>query len=646
MCGVAGWYRFRPEYEPPDLQQMLASLRHRGPDAQGEHVEPTVGLGHVRLSILDLAGGGQPMSNDSGDVWLTFNGEIFNYLELRETLEAAGHRFRTRSDTEVLLRCYEAYGEDCVHHFNGQWAFAIWDRRQGKLFLSRDPVGVRPLFYWQGVNLFIFASEIKALFACRDVPRAMDVQGLVQLLTFWTNVAPRTLFQNIHELPPGCSLIISAQGIHTKAYWDWSFHPESETVGRESREQELLETLRQAVARRLRSDVPVAAFLSGGLDSTFTAALAKQESQGDLRSFSLGFTDPVYDESSYQRQAADFLGTNHETFPCEEDAIARVFPRVVWHAEKPMLRTSPAPMYLLARRVREAGLKVVLTGEGADEVFGGYDLFKENKIRRFWARQPNSRWRPRLLRRLYPYLAGIQAQPESFLTSFFRIEGKDLSSPFFSHEPRWETTSHLRRLLTPAWASEIADYDPRDEMRSGLPSAFRRLTDLGQAQYLEAKVLLPGYILSTQGDRMTMAHGVEGRHPFLDRAVIAFANRLSPGLKMQGLKEKWILKEASRGIVPESVRNRAKQPYRAPDTAVFFGKKRWDYVEDLLDSRRIANDGIFSVSAVNVLTAKARQGRIHSIRDQMALVAVLSTQIWHDTYLASFPREPLEGCVA
>ncbi|MFV1966960.1 MAG: asparagine synthase (glutamine-hydrolyzing), partial [Pirellulaceae bacterium] len=386
MCGIAGACQLDGgRTDARFLRDMIAMVRHRGPDAVGTYVEQAVGLAHARLSIIDLENGSQPMQNGDESLAITFNGEIFNYIELRDTLKARGHGFRTQSDTEVILHAYEEYGEECVHHFNGQWAFAIWDRHREKLFLSRDRFGIRPLYYTQSGSRFLFASEVKSLFVDPSVHRDLDPQGLSQLFTFWATIAPATVFRNVAELPPGHNLTVHNGQVRVCRYWNIRYDEPPVEVSSSQWADELRELLLDATRLRLRADVPVGAYLSGGLDSSVTAALAKRIIEGRLRTFSVTFDDEEYDESSYQRQLVDALGVDHQSVHCRQADIARVFPEVVWHAEKPMLRTAPAPLFLLSRQVHAAGFKVVLTGEGADEMLGGYDIFKEAKVRRFCA---------------------------------------------------------------------------------------------------------------------------------------------------------------------------------------------------------------------------------------------------------------------
>jgi asparagine synthase (glutamine-hydrolysing) len=643
MCGIAGIVKKTGAVvERPLLQRMISMVNHRGPDAVGFHFSGSMGFAHARLSIIDLEGGHQPMHNEDKTVWITFNGEIFNYVELREDLIKKGHRFQTQSDTEVIVHLYEEKGEECVHDLNGQWAFAIWDSRRERLFLSRDRMGVRPLFYAKTSEGFIFGSEIKSLLIVSSLSRSIDLQALNELFTFWVPLPPRTIFEGVLELPPGHSSILENGNLRIYPYWTLDYNPSREPVKEEEARETLLELLLDATRIRLRSDVPVGAYLSGGLDSSVIAALVKKMGKTKLKTFSISFEDKEFDESSFQNDVSSFLRTDHQAVLCSSQDIGRVFPEVIWHTEKPVLRTAPAPLFLLSKLVREQGYKVVLTGEGSDEVLGGYDIFKEAKIRRFWAKYPDSKFRPILLRRLYPYMKNLQSQSDAYLRAFFRVRNEDLESPFFSHLPRWDTTSKLKVFFSKDTADRIKDCSATGLLEDSLPSRYEKWDSFSQSQYLESAYLLPGYILSSQGDRMAMAHSVEGRFPFLDYRVVEFASRLSPKLKMKVLNEKYLLKEAIGDLIPQTIRNRRKQPYRAPDSQSFFtsGKdaKVFDYVEELLAPHAIQEGGVFDSRAVGKLLAKARQGQIVSMKDNMALVGILSTQLVIDRFIKNFPR--------
>ncbi len=650
MCGIAGSLHLQGGMaDSLMLRKMIAAIRYRGPDDTGIYAAGPVGLAHARLSIIDLSGGHQPMAIANDSLWITFNGEIFNYIELREELIKKGHRFTSDSDTEVLLRLYEEEGERCVDRLNGQWAFAIWDTKKRKLFLSRDRFGVRPLYYTNTADRFLFASEIKALLTCAEVDCALDLIGLDQVFTLWVTVPPRTVFKGIHQLPPGHSMVIQDSRVVVFPYWSFQPAPRESNEGgsEEQLAEELLALLHDATKIRLRSDVPVGTYLSGGIDSTVITALSRKIVQKELRSFSIGFEQADLDETSFQHEASSFLGTRHSAMCCRYQDIAQVFPDVVWHTEQPILRTAPAPLYLLAKLVHDSGFKVVLTGEGADEMLGGYDIFKETKIRQFWSRQVNSSWRPLLLKRLYPYMDNIQRQSLEYLKHFFHVIGQDLNSPFFSHLPRWELTAKSKALYSEDTKTGLTSYDAVRSLLPDLPDEYHALSPFAKAEFLEARYLLPGYILSSQGDRMAMAHAVEGRYPFLDHRVVTFASRLPTRLKMKTLDQKHLLKRAVKGMIPESIRTRHKQPYRAPEGRSFFNHGG-TYIDDILSPLRIKQDGIFNPRSTEALVRKFRSGRETSVKDNMALIGVLSTTLLIERFIrtrSTFATTPYESQV-
>lgn len=615
---------------------MIDALRHRGPDEKHDLRSGPCALACARLSIIDLATGGQPMANEDESVWAVHNGEIFNFVELRAELERLGHRFRSRSDTEAIVHAYEEYGERFVERLNGQFAIALWDVRRQRLVLARDRVGVRPLFYTRSRGLWLFASEIKAILAVAPEAAVLDELGLAQIFTFWTTVGQRTAFKTVRSLPPG-HLLVLEQGVERlERYWDWTFPVGSgrSDLSMEEAGQALRALLLDAVRLQLRSDVPVGVYLSGGLDSCGVAALAAEARAEKLRSFSITFEDPEFDESAYQRTMAEHLGAQHTSFHCSYRDIGNAFPNLIWHTETPLLRTAAAPLMLLSRHVRDSGYKVVLTGEGADEVFGGYDLFKEGKIRRFWAKQPRSRWRPLLLARLYPYLAHSPVANRHFAQRFFGQRLEELDNPFYAHLTRWTVTRGIFKILSPELRAVLETARPEEELEAQLPSGFETWDELGRAQYVEIKTLLQGYLLSSQGDRASMANSVEGRVPYLDHRVIELVNGLSPRYKLRGLREKVLLRRALAGLVPERILTRAKQPYRAPECRSFFESgKPLPYVEELTSASSLRRTGYFDPAAVGHLLEKCRSGRALGAADNMAFVGMLSTLLLHERFL-------------
>jgi len=637
MCGIVGTLDWSGRH-PPDsglLRRMLGMIRHRGPDEFGVYLDRQVALGCARLSIIDLDTGQQPICNEDGSLWIVQNGEVYNYLELRSGLVQRGHRFTTKTDTEVILHLFEEQGPACLERLNGQFAIAIWDSVRETLFLARDRLGIRPLFCAEVPQGMVFGSEIKALILDPRVEARLDPYALAQIFTFWAPLAPRTAFEGIQELRPGHYLQIGRQERELVRYWHLTF-PEAGDEARitETEAAEQLQALLSDATRlRLRADVTIGSYLSGGLDSTYIAALIREHTPAALSTFSIAFENPAFDERAYQEIATAFLGTDHQRTTCTDSQVGEVFPEVVRHTEVPILRTSPAPMYVLSKLVQDHGIKVVLTGEGADEFLGGYNIYKEDKVRRFWAREPDSTWRPLLLRRLYPYVADLSRGGDAYLAAFFGRGLVDVDQPGYSHQLRWKGTRRLRRFLSQEIEEALDGYDPGTAYLASLDDNLKRLSPLAQAQFLEVSTFMSPYLLSSQGDRMMAAHSIEGRFPFLDHRVVEFCNQLPPGLKIRGLREKHILKKSAAGLLPREIAERRKQPYRAPIHQAFVGRSLV-YVDDLLSPDAIRSAGIFATKPIGILLKKCRAGgRIGEFED-MALVGVLSTQLLHHQFVA------------
>ena len=653
MCGIAGILCLRDSATPPsrdELLRMAGAVTHRGPDEFGVYRDLRCGLAHARLSIIDLATGQQPLANEDETLWVSFNGEIFNYVELRSELVALGHTFRTHSDTEVIVHAYEAWGNEAFARFNGQFAIALWNTRAEELVLARDRLGVRPLHYAEHAGRLYFASEVKSLFAAdASIPRAFDPVGLSETFTFWSIVPPQSVYQGVHEVRPGHVRTYTKRGVAEAAFWSPRYPIGERDRFRGSFEDAIAAT-RDALTkatelRMLRADVPVGSYLSGGLDSSLVAALGLRAKGSKFATFSMRFVeDGEYDETEYQHLLAKRLGTEHHEVAITKADIANVFRDTVVHTERPILRTAPAPLFLLSKLVKDNGIKVVLTGEGADEMFAGYDLFREAKVRRFWAKQPQSKLRPLLLDRLYPYLARSPVTQRAMAQKFFGRGIDQPNDPVFAHRPRWQTTSALQRLFTENTRAAASHIDVVDRFVQSLPPEFHEWAPLAQDQYVEVRTLLAGYLLSSQGDRVLMANSVEGRFPFLDANVATLANSLPSSYKLDVLNEKHVLKEMGRGLIPDEILDRKKQPYRAPDALAFTGAGIPEWMNDAMSEERTREVGVFEPKAIATLWAKCRSRSNEaqfSNADNMAICGALSTHVLHDTVLKASPAPDL-----
>ena len=633
MCGIVGAIQL---YEPGSiseemLRSMLALIQHRGPDEFGVFTDDWCGLGNARLSIIDLTSGQQPITNEDGTLWIVFNGEIFNYVELRPELEKRGHRFTTQCDTEVVLHMYEEYGPDCLNHLNGQFAIAIWDTKNRRAFFGRDRLGVRPFFYSIQKGAIYFGSEIKCLLAVPEITFSMEPDALAEVFTYWSVQSPRTIFEGIRELPPAHWMLVEGGEVTIQPYWQMDFTPSQESRSDADWLEEFESLLVDATLIRLRADVPVGAYLSGGLDSSTTTALIRKHVPNRLETYSIAFRDADFDESPFQQKMAEYLGTRHHIIKCGYEDIGNALPEVIWHTETPILRTAPIPMYLLSQLVHSDGLKVVVTGEGADEFLAGYDIFKEMTVRRFWAQNPESTKRPLLLQKLYPDITRLSRSAQDYLTAFFRRGLLDTENPYYSHLIRWNNTRRLVRFLNDSQVEQkdwIAGRVP-------LPEKFASWPALGQAQYLEVATFLSPYLLCSQGDRVAMANSVEGRFPFLDYRLVEFSNRLPPHLKLNGMLEKFLLRKLAAPLLPPEIWKRVKRPYRAPIHRSFFQPEPMEYVRDMLSTDSIQQAGLFQPEMVTRLVQKASGGAELSEVEDMGLVGILSSQLVHDQFVKS-----------
>jgi len=561
MCGIAGVYHVEPRTpaSAASVERMASVLAHRGPDDGTVHVDGPVGLGHRRLSIIDVAGGKQPIFNEDRSKAIIFNGEIYNFRELTERLVKLGHRFETHSDTEAIVHAYEEYGTECVHHLRGMFAFAIWDRAKEELFLARDRVGIKPLYYaWDG-RTFRFASEIKGIIADTGVSRALDPTALDDYLTYLYIPAPKTIFQAIRKLQAGHTLSVSRAGVRERQYWDLNFAAEAGLTETDAAER-LLETLRESVRLHLESEVPLGAFLSGGIDSSAVVGLMAGLLDKPVNTASVGFSEDAFDELPYARIVAKRYRTRAYEKTVEPSA-ANILDRLVWHYDEPFADSSMVPTYYVSQIARER-VTVCLSGDGGDENFAGYRRYRfdawENRVRRVLPRAvrgpvfgamgalyPKADWLPRMFR-AKTTLQNLALDPEH---GYFRTMS-------------WLTPQRKRALYRDRLRRDLDGYDPFSVMKPH----FDRTAGwdpLSRIQYVDVKTYLVDDIL-TKVDRASMAHSLEVRVPLLDHVVMEFAASLPAAYKLCGGDAKHILKKAVHGLVPPEILNRTKMGFSVP----------------------------------------------------------------------------------
>lgn len=582
MCGFAGF--LDAGGMGPDghaiLDRMTGRLVHRGPDAAGHFLADGVGLGFRRLSIVDLEGGHQPIYNETGSIVLVCNGEIFNHRELRDDLRRSGHTFRTQSDVEVIVHLYERDGVDCLHALNGQFAFALYDRTARSLFLARDQFGINPLFYTRSGQTLVFGSEIKALLEHPAVPRAVDLTGLDQILSFPGLVSPRTVFREVSSLSGGHYLLARDSAVCVRCWWDLDYpqegelpddRPEGEHV------EALREALTEAVRTRLEADVPVGLYLSGGLDSSLIAAMAARLSPEPRHSFSIEFTDAAICEAPYQRMMSAHAKTLHHVCRFDWTEIASRLRQVIYHCECPVKETFDTCALALSAAAREQGIKVVLAGDGSDELFAGYVGYRFDE-------------------------AGQRGVAAGGLEQALEreVRGRLWGDPDLFYEIDQYAFREIKAAL---YSDAMNELLPTFDCTAAPIVDVRRLRGrhaLHQRSYLDVKLRLAEHLLSEHGDRMTLANAVEARYPFLDRRVVDVARRTPPRLKLNGLVEKYIVKRVADGLVPAEIVAREKFGFRAPGSPYLL-KRKIDWIEDLLSADRIRREGYFNPHAVDRL---------------------------------------------
>jgi asparagine synthase (glutamine-hydrolysing) len=637
MCGISGWFHINATIGTQDstlaMESMTATIAHRGPDDCGVAVFDDAALGMTRLSIIDLVGGHQPMANETEDCWIVFNGEIYNFLDLRGELKASGCRFRTRSDTEVVLRAYEEWGEECLYRLRGMFAFAIYDNRHSKndskarplrkarLFLARDRVGKKPLYYYTDGDHLIFGSEIKAILAHPSVCRRVNQRVLPLYLTHGYVPAPYTFFEDIYELPPAHTLTVRDGEINISQYWEVSARPASETALNERQcIVRLRELFEEAVKSRLLSDVPLGAFLSGGIDSSAIVAVMSRLMDQPVKTFSIGFSDdPSFNELEYARLVANAYRTDHHEFVVSPDAIA-LLPQLVWHYDQPFADSSAIAVYLVSKLTREH-VTVTLTGEGGDELFAGYKRFAAARIAELY------RHMPQLLQSGVADFLSFFSEPTSYAgflpraRRFVDYASRPLIEQYLGWVAIFEDGS-IHDLLVAK-----PDIDPVSHFKTYFDE-IHGLRQLDQLLAVHAKTCLPGDLL-VKTDRMTMAHSLEARCPFLDQELMDFANRVPFSFKLRGLTSKYILKKAVAGMVPREIIHRKKHGFGVP-VGHWFRTSLKDYVRDSLLSPEALRRGYFREEALRHLIEEHQRGkRDHGHR----LWALLTFETWHRMFI-------------
>jgi len=615
MCGIAGVLRF--DGGPVDaglVKAMTDSLAHRGPDGEGYHVAGAVGLGHRRLAIIDLSSAGhQPMANEDGSVWITFNGEIYNFHEVRKTLESLGHRFRSGTDTEVVIHAYEEWGVDCVHRFNGMFAFALWDQSSRQLWLVRDRLGVKPLFYAHLPHCLLFGSEIKAILAEPTVDRALDYEALNYYLSLNYTPAPHTLFQRVRQVLPGHFLLVDVTGrLQDVEYWDLIYREDHTSDEREYVEG-FAALLEDSVRLRLISDVPFGAFLSGGLDSSSVAYWMSRNLRLPLKTFSIGFQERSFDELSYARRAAQAIGADHRERIVTAN-VAEVLPELVRHAEEPTADSSMVAVYYLAREARK-DVTMVLSGDGADEILAGYETYQATYLHRWYQALPS--WlRRRVIARLVEALP-VSDRKVSWDFKLRRfVAGGDLP-PEDAHAT-WRMifdADARKRLLAPIADHPGVKADVLDLYRAVFSRTGAR-QPLNRMLYVDTRFYLPNDML-VKVDRMTMAHGLEAREPFLDYRLVEFVASIPPRLKLRYLwHKKYLLKRCMAGRLPREIVWRKKQGFNVPQACWIRGGLK-TFVTDCLSPAKVREVGIIDPKPVEQL-----------LREHFAERADNSHQIW------------------
>jgi asparagine synthase (glutamine-hydrolysing) len=626
MCGICGKLNFEPDagINPGLLRDMLASIRHRGPDDQGTYVTPQVALGHSRLSIIDLDSGHQPLSNEDGTVWIVFNGEIYNFQELRRSLVSRGHVFRTHSDTEVIVHLYEDLGPRCLEKLRGMFAFAIWDERTQTLLLARDRVGIKPLYYYQTSHSLAFASEIKAILADPTVPREVRPEIVDRFLTFLYLPGEETLLKGIQKLAPGSYLRAQNGRTEIRQYWDLEFPERARSLTLRQAQQELVDLLAETVELHMIADVPVGVLLSGGVDSTAVLSLAAERTSKEINSYTVGFSDSsVADERPYARLAAKTFGSRHHEMTITARDFLDFLPRYVWHMEEPVCEPPAIAMYYVSKLARQ-DVKVLLSGEGGDEAFAGYSNYR------------NLLWLERL-KGIAPPLNGTVARGLTSANALLRSSVLNKYAPLVSArfpDYYYSRTSNpfryrgngLGSLYDTGFLATI-DQEQTLEPLYRLHRHVRGKHPLNAMLYIDTKTWLPDDLL-IKADKITMANSLELRVPLLDHKVLEFAASLPSRMKVNGFTTKYLAKKALADRIPAAILNRRKAGFPVPYESWLRNELR-GWVHDVLLDRTTTSRGYFAASEVRKLLASDDTCRSYS----KEIFSLLAFELWHRAFL-------------
>lgn len=639
MCGIVGKLNFEPEQiiDESLLRRMNGVLHHRGPDDEGIWVQGSIGLGQRRLAIIDLSPTGhQPMSNEDGTIWLTFNGEIYNHLELRAELEQRGHRYRGNSDTETIIHLYEEYGCECVMHLRGMFAFALWDERQHCLFLARDRFGQKPLLYAETTDGLTFASEFKALLQDPAVSREINDMAIHHYLTYGYVPTPMTAFRQICKLPPASTLVWKDGKISIERYWHLNYTPKL-TVSETEATEQVLTLLREATRLRLMSDVPLGAFLSGGIDSSAVVALMAEATSEPVKTFSIGFEDQSFNELNYARQVAERYATDHYEFVVTPNALT-ILPELVWAYGEPYADSSAVPTYYVSRETRQH-VTVALNGDGGDELFAGYDRYRATRLAAYYEKAP--RWlRENII------ASAIRHLPESTKRNdiFGRLKRFALAMDTTPEQryAKWVTllaNSEKSRLYTPDFQAQVAGLDSLSIIEQTYSLADSP-DFVERTQFVDTRTYLPDDLL-VKVDIATMIHSLEGRSPFLDHKLVEFVARLPVSYKLRGRVSKYILKRALHNYLPKTILNRGKQGFGVPVGRWFRHELRQIAYDVLLDQDTLAR-GLFDERAVHTLLDEHVKGRANHWQ---RIWELLMLELWFRSYIDR-PRTALTNPAA